>query len=215
LTFKVELMTLNKLNHPNIVKFYGGSLDRSHICIIMEYVPNGNLRDLIQKSTLSYSAKVQALHDIAAGLSHLHSESVIHRDLKPTSVMLDQNNHIKISNFGVSKLKEAAKTTVYHGEVVWTAPELLLNKSYNEKVDIFSFGMVMYEVYTQQPPFALLDAITAAQSVLKNVRPQIPSDCPPLYKNLMESCWQYDATGRPSSEQLLISLEEMLKSHSL
>eukprot|EP00026_Physarum_polycephalum_P015182 Phypoly_transcript_15806.p1 GENE.Phypoly_transcript_15806~~Phypoly_transcript_15806.p1 ORF type:complete len:275 (+),score=30.70 Phypoly_transcript_15806:29-826(+) len=212
LTFKVELMTLSKLNHPNIIKFYGGSLDRSQICIVMEYLQNGNLRDLLlKKSSFSYFAKLQLLHDIAAGLAYLHSQSVIHRDLKPTSLMMDQNNHIKISNFGVSKLKEAAKTTVYHGEVVWTAPELLLNKSYNEKVDIFSFGMVMYELYTLHPPFATLDAIQAALNVIKNVHPQIPNDCPAQYRNLMESCWQ-TADARPSSDQLLVSLEAMMRS---
>ena len=160
-----EIMT--KLHHPNIVQFLG-YIDKPFI-IVMEYIPNGDLLENINKRTLSKENKKKIMKDILQGLVYIHNRlpySLIHRDIKPTNILLTNSKVAKITDFGLSKFNNIYRTSSkinedssynnYHifkdltinvGTERYMAPEIIEEKHYNNKIDIYSCGILLYEMF--------------------------------------------------------------------
>ena len=139
----------------------------------------------------------------ARGMAYLHSGNppVLHRDLKSANLLLDESYTTKVCDFGLSRLKDQARSmTANCGTVQWMAPEVLANGSYDEKADVYSFGIIVWELLTRECPYEGMSPIQVALSVLnRDKRPQIPKWCPPQLHSLIKSCIKKDPSKRPVS----------------
>ena len=157
--FTNEIELLKKLNHPNIVKYYKSFKEDDSLYIIMEYFDNGDLSDYIKVLKYDNKNKKEEIWNIfyqcILGLNYLHSQDIVHRDIKPANIFMTKNKIIKIGDFGVSALVKEKKEVLKKirklkftvvGTPEYMAPEILKQKKYNEKVDIFSMGCVFYKI---------------------------------------------------------------------
>lgn len=154
--FVIEMNILSRLHHPNILQLLGSSTTTSPYIIVMEYMKNNSLEK--QNGLLDYKQKLNILKDISRGLAYLHNrkpECIIHRDLKPSNILLTQSYKAKISDFGISCLQlnsnENYKMTGETGTYRYMAPEVLKHENYSCKVDIWSFGMILYYMFVDVP----------------------------------------------------------------
>ena len=160
-----EISIMQKLQHPTIIKFIGYSLKdfngNRNVTIFMSLATNGSLADAISKAQRSLAsdkyddtAKQIILVGVARGMMFLHQNQVIHRDLKPGNILLDENFHPHITDFGLSKfLGQDFNHTLKCGTPVYMAPEVLSDEQYDFKADVYSFGILMYEVVTDSIPY--------------------------------------------------------------
>lgn len=134
-----------------------------------------------------------------------------HRDLKSANILLDESYTPKVCDFGLSRLKAQDRSMTGNcGTVQWMAPEVLANQAYNEKADIYSYGIILWELLTRQCPYDDMSAIQCALAVLnRNHRPEIPRWCPPAMQVLIRSCVKKNPDERPNFTDILLALDEM------
>ncbi|KAL2341886.1 hypothetical protein Fmac_009826 [Flemingia macrophylla] len=208
-----EVTLLSRLHHPNVIKFSAACRKPPVFCIITEYLAEGSLRAYLHKlehQTISLQKLVGFALDIARGMEYIHSQGVIHRDLKPENVLLSGDHHLKIADFGIA-CEEASCDLLADdpGTYRWMAPEMIKRKSYGRKVDVYSFGLMLWEMLTGTTPYEDMNPIQAAFAVVnKNSRPVIPSDCAPAMRALIEQCWCLQPDKRPEFWQIVKVLEQ-------
>jgi len=162
---------------------------------------------------LTWTRKLELLRSAAVGVNYLHTlkpKAIVHRDLKPTNLLVDENWTVKVADFGFARIKEDNATMTRCGTPAWTAPEVIRGEKYDEKADVHSFGVIMWQVLTRKQPFAGINFMGVSLAVLEGQRPQVPQDCPPKFKKLIKSCWHADPKARPSMEQVVAELTEIL-----
>mmetsp|Transcript_14687 Transcript_14687/g.30358 ORF Transcript_14687/g.30358 Transcript_14687/m.30358 type:complete len:491 (-) Transcript_14687:78-1550(-) len=149
----------------------------------------------------------------ARGMAYLHSghPPVLHRDLKSANLLLDESYTTKVCDFGLSRLKAQARSmTANCGTVQWMAPEVLANRNYDEKADVYSFGIIVWELLSRECPYEGMTAIQCALAVLnRDKRPEIPKWCPPGLHALIKSCTKKEPSKRPSFAEIIAALDAM------
>ncbi|OHT15260.1 TKL family protein kinase [Tritrichomonas foetus] len=205
--FQREVTILATAQHPTLLKFIGAT-DTMPFCILTEWMPGGSLyHELHQYHNLSATQLTICAIDIARGMNFLHSMQIIHRDLKSLNVLLDSEGRAKICDFGFSRYKTKDEETMTQnvGTPHWMAPELLGGSTtYNEKIDVYAYGIVLWEILTKKLPYSGLEStMIIGQVLLNNIRPAIPDGTPPGLRSLIESCWARDAESRPSFAEIL------------
>lgn len=149
----------------------------------------------------------------ARGMAYLHSGKppVLHRDLKSANLLLDESYTTKVCDFGLSRLKAQTRSMTGNcGTVQWMAPEVLANRSYDEKADVYSFGIIVWELLSRECPYEGMTAIQCALAVLnRDKRPEIPKWCPPGLHALIKACVKKEPSERPSFERIIEMLDEM------
>ena len=154
--------------------------------------------------------------DTALGMNYLHSfqPPILHRDLKSPNLLIDSAYGLKISDFGLARVRAHFQTMTGNcGTTQWMASEVLAAEKYTEKADVFSYGVVVWETVTRQCPYEGLTQIQAALGVLNNnLRPTVPENCPSLFKTLMTLCWISSPEQRPSFEDVLEILNRSIDS---
>ncbi|KAI3850227.1 hypothetical protein MKX03_010380 [Papaver bracteatum] len=211
--FEREVSLLSHLHHQNIIELVAASKNPPVFCIITEYLAGGSLRAFMHKlehKTLPFEKVIGIALDIARGMEFLHSQGVVHRDLKPENLIFDQDNQVKIVDFGIA-CKEAYCDSLADdaGTYRWMAPEMIKRKSHGRKVDVYSFGLVIWEMVAGTIPFDDKTPIQAAFAVVnKKMRPIIPKDCPPSLRDLIEHCWTSVPEKRPEFWQIVKVLEQ-------
>ena len=208
--FAVEMNVISRLHHPNILQFLGACTARfSPQLIVMEYMQNGTLETA--NNGLCYSQKISIVQDIARGVAYLHNrkpDCIIHRDLKPNNILLTTSYKAKIADFGLSCLhpvsNEMYKMTSETGTYRYMAPEVLTHKLYNAKVDIWSFGVVLFFMFQGTPHEGL-----STKEVIHNVgvNPhgvvfKVPRMTDEM-KNVFDKCVLYDPLQRIDSITLV------------
>ncbi|KAK2951080.1 putative serine/threonine protein kinase [Blattamonas nauphoetae] len=228
--FRREAAIMSHFHHRNVVFFYGYT-SPPDIRIVMEYANHGSLHHFIHD--LHNKIPLTLLFDIAdqaaRGLLYLHQQHAIHKDLKPLNMLLTLDPptnsnpsptlRVMISDFGLSKLKTHTKTFLPRkGTLAYTAPECFNNDPCNEKVDVFSFGIVMWEILVRDIPFKQLHAQRVISEICEGRRPRlptIPAHLAPLlqpYQELMVRCWDENPDLRPNMSEvcsILGQLKEM------
>lgn len=207
---EADIKHLRKLNHPNIVAFKGVCIQPPCYCIVMEYCPYGQLYDLLKNGRqIAPNTAIEWSKQIASGMMYLHSHKIIHRDLKSPNVLLTYNDTLKISDFGTSRQWTDRSTKMsFAGTVAWMAPEVIRNEPCSEKVDVWSFGVVLWELLTCEIPYRDVESSALIWGVGNNsLQLPIPSSCPDGFKLLLQQCWSAKPRNRPSFRQILMHLD--------
>ena len=207
---ETDIRHLRKLNHRNIVQFKGVCTQAPCYCIIMEYCPYGPLYDLLKKGEkIPPNRLVSWSKQIAAGMHYLHAHKIIHRDLKSPNVLIGQGEVVKISDFGTSReWNEKSTKMSFAGTVQWMAPEIIRNEPCSEKVDIWSFGVVLWELLTCETPYRDVDSSAVIWGVgSASLHLPIPTTCPSGFRLLVKQCWAAKPRNRPSFKHILLHLE--------
>ncbi|KAH7286391.1 hypothetical protein KP509_32G005100 [Ceratopteris richardii] len=207
--FVQEVVMLANLRHENVILFVGACQKPGVWCIITEYVKGGSLRtSLARRRAPSLRLAIRHALDISRGMEYLHSNGVIHRDLKSDNLLLAERS-IKIADFGVARIEvKNEDMTPETGTYRWMAPEMMQNRSYTHKVDVYSFGIVLWELVTGNIPFQNMSAVQAASAVVRGERPIVPPDCPDCLAKIMTRCWDAYPDERPSFSDVVRLLEE-------
>uniref|UniRef100_A0A671W9W8 Mitogen-activated protein kinase kinase kinase n=1 Tax=Sparus aurata TaxID=8175 RepID=A0A671W9W8_SPAAU len=157
---ETEIKHLRKLKHPNIITFKGVCTQAPCYCILMEYCAQGQLYEVLRAGRkITPSLLVDWSMGIAGGMNYLHLHKIIHRDLKSPNMLITHDDLVKISDFGTSKeLSDKSTKMSFAGTVAWMAPEVIRNEPVSEKVDIWSFGVVLWEMLTGEIPYKDVDS---------------------------------------------------------
>ncbi|TYH65534.1 hypothetical protein ES332_D06G062700v1 [Gossypium tomentosum] len=216
-----EAIKLADLHHPNVVAFYGVVLDGpgGSVATVTEYMVSGSLRDALQKSerNLDKCKRLLIAMDVAFGMEYLHGKNIVHFDLKSDNLLVnlrDPHRPIcKVGDLGLSKVKcQTLISGGVRGTLPWMAPELLngSNSLVSEKVDVFSFGIVMWELLTREEPYADLHYGAIIGGIVSNtLRPAVPESFDPDWRSLMERCWSSEPSERPNFTEIANELRSM------
>lgn len=182
--FQREALNASSLSHPNIVEVYDVGDDNGQYFIVMEYIEGKNLKDLLKKrGKLTTSEVVDIMTQIADGLSVAHDSYIIHRDIKPQNIMILENGLVKITDFGIAMAMNATQLTQTNsvmGSVHYLPPEQASGKGSTLKSDIYSMGILMYELLTGKLPYRGDNAVEIALKHLKEPLPSIREELPDL-----------------------------------
>jgi serine/threonine protein kinase len=197
------------MKHPNLIRLVGLTVTPP-FCIVTEFLPNGSLADLIHRTGISPLRAMQAATEIARAMEYLHACNVLHRDLKPGNVLIDQDGRAIVCDFGLSRTASEVMTAET-GTPHWMAPELFATRgqptaSYDCKADVFSFGVILYELVKQRVPFDDCHILQAGARVLKGERASLDG-LPDGVKSLISRCWEQKPANRPSMRQVVMDLE--------
>jgi serine/threonine protein kinase len=204
-TFKREVWTLSSLDHPSILKLIGVTLT-APFCIVTELM-RCSLFDKLRFLTPTKRSIIA--FRVSQAMEDLHSARIIHRDLKSGNILLDEDDLPRVCDFGLVGFKTGATRTGYVGTAQWMAPEILRSSPfYDEKVDVYSFAVLLWEMLTLCEPF---EGLTQDQLVLEVIqrgsRPAIPTYCgPPKLIDLIRRCWSEKPSDRPSFPQITATL---------
>ncbi|KAH9757516.1 hypothetical protein KPL71_016418 [Citrus sinensis] len=182
--FVQEVAILREVQHRNVVRF-------------IEYMPGGSLYDYLHKNhnVLKLSQLLRFAIDICKGMEYLHQSNIIHRDLKTANLLMDTHNVVKVADFGVARFQnKGGVMTAETGTYRWMAPEVINHQLYDQKADVFSFAIVLWELVTA-----------------KGLRPDLPENAHPKLIDLMQRCWDAVSDNRPSFSEIKLELEVLLQ----
>ncbi len=216
--FEREGRTAARLAHPNIVQVYDAGESefdgKETSYIVMEYIPGGDLKGLIDERGRLPGAELARLGDeICAGLAHAHERGVIHRDIKPHNILLDENGHAKVTDFGIARALDATQATrtgAYLGTALYSSPEQLQGQKVTPKSDVYSLGATLYQAAVREPPFVGQTPIEiASQHVSKTPVPcrERGADVSKGLEALILACLAKNPDERPTAEEMRSRLE--------
>ncbi|CAO2823944.1 unnamed protein product [Amaranthus hypochondriacus] len=218
-----EVNMMCRVKHENLVKFIGACKDPLMV-IVTELLPGLSLRkylNSLRPNKLELNVALSYALDIARAMECLHANGIIHRDLKPDNLLLTANQKsVKLADFGLAREETLTEMmTAETGTYRWMAPELYSTvtlrqgekKHYNNRVDVYSFGIVLWELLTNRMPFEGMSNLQAAYAAaFKQERPTIPDDIASDLAFIIQSCWVEDPNLRPSFSQIIRMLNEYI-----
>ncbi|NXC26554.1 ANKK1 protein, partial [Campylorhamphus procurvoides] len=219
-----EATKMEKIKFQHIVTIYG--VCNSPLGIVMEYMARGSLEKILPTHKMSWQLKFRVIHEMGLAMNFLHSMTppLLHLDLKPGNILLDGNMHVKISDFGLSKWMEQSSRMQYiessalRGTLSYIPPEMFLQNSKPPgiKYDVYSFGIVIWEVLMQKKPYAGANMMAIIVKVAAGKRPGLelisddwPGECQQMV-DLMKRCWDQDPKQRPSFSDIPVETDMLL-----
>lgn len=202
-----EAKLLKKLRHSNIVRFYDVRYNEGKVGLITEYAERGALKKVLDCGKLDGKpkAKQKIMRDILQGLSYLHNNHVIHRDLKPLNIVVAKDYTAKICDFGLATVIESKQMADKRlGTLRWMAPELLSKKPvYTFATDVYAVGWLFYEILTRKMPYSSVeDHAVIKAKIRRGEQANIPENTSKKYVTVIKSCWKYNPSDRPNVHQL-------------
>ncbi|EGC28777.1 hypothetical protein DICPUDRAFT_159737 [Dictyostelium purpureum] len=217
-SFRHEVKIMSKIFHPNVVLFLGACTQSGKMQIVTELCQT-DLEKLLHndrtKKEFTLFRRMQMAKDAALGMNWLHGITrIVHNDLKTANLLVDINLRVKVTDFGFSQIKEGEEfqDKAAKGTPLWMAPEVMMGNPYNEKADVYSFGIILWEILTKEAPYShhkdydiFFNAICHERE-----RPPIPIDTLPSLRHLIQICWDHNPQNRPSFSEILFRLNEIL-----
>lgn len=213
-----EVQLMNRLSHPNILRFMGVCVHQGQLHALTEYINSGNLEQLLDSNLhLPWTVRVKLAYDIAVGLSYLHFKGIFHRDLTSKNCLIkrDENGYSAVvADFGLAEkipdVSTGSEKLAVVGSPFWMAPEVLRDEPYNEKADVFSYGIILCEIIAriQADPDYL--PRTENFGLDYDAFQHMVGDCPPDFLQLTFNCCNMDPKLRPSFVEIEKTLEEIL-----
>ncbi|XP_048229675.1 serine/threonine-protein kinase STY17 isoform X2 [Ricinus communis] len=186
--FSQEVYIMRKIRHKNVVQFIGACTRPPNLCIVTEFMARGSIYDFLhkQKGVFKLPSLIKVATDVSRGMNYLHQNNIIHRDLKTANLLMDENEVVKVADFGVARVQtHSGVMTAETGTYRWMAPEL---------------------------PYAYLTPLQAAVGVVqKGLRPTIPKHTHPKLAELLERCWRQDPAQRPNFSEIIDILHQIAK----
>ncbi|XP_057337459.1 tyrosine-protein kinase Fer isoform X2 [Microplitis mediator] len=210
--FLQEGRILKQYDHPNIVKLIGICVQKQPIMIVMELVPGGSLLTYLRKnsSTISTGEQLSMCRDAAAGMSYLESKFCIHRDLAARNCLVGYDSNVKISDFGMSREEEEyiVSDGMKQIPIKWTAPEALNFGKYTSLCDVWSYGVLVWEIFSKGGnPYSGMSNSQAREKIDAGYRLPAPDGTPEEVYRLMLRCWEYEPEKRPHFDQIYTIVE--------
>jgi tRNA A-37 threonylcarbamoyl transferase component Bud32 len=216
-----EINIISSLRHPNIVLYMGASIERDNYYMITEYLPKGSLFDYIHRDKGKITEREQIIiaYEIAVALKYLHSRNIIHCDLKSSNILIDDNWKIKVGDFGLSRFFNTENPEENRGRIGtphWMAPEILRGEKYEHSADIFSFGMILWELLSLEIPYYGVNPYQVISLVAdqRKIVP-VPKEGQPILRHLTELCLQYEAYRRPKLDDIVDTLEKLKNAYKI
>jgi len=216
--FRREVDIMTQMRHPNVVLFMGACTEPGKMVIVTELL-SFSVHDLLRKNKdITLLQRIKLAKGTAAGIAWLHGATpqIIHRDLKPNNLLVDEHWNVKVCDFGLSQVKlrenKIRDGKSIPGTPLWMSPEVLLGQDVDEKADVYSFGIVLWEIITGQEPFPYMEDFKQFKNAITKLkeRPVIPENTHPNLKSLMELCWDQDPNKRPTFQQILPLLDSVI-----
>ncbi|XP_076877043.1 tyrosine-protein kinase ITK/TSK [Brachyhypopomus gauderio] len=212
--FKEEAEIMTKLSHPKLVQLYGVCTQRSPICLVTEFLENGCLTDFLrsQRGQLSQKTLLGMCLDISEAMAYLESSNFIHRDLAARNCLVSKDLVVKVSDFGMTRyvLDDQYRSFTTKFPVKWSSPEVIKFSKFSSKSDVWSYGVLMWEVYSEgklpyeyRSNMEVVESLNAGQRLLK------PRLCPETVYQLMQWCWKEKPEDRPSFALLFHDLASL------
>ncbi|XP_055847807.1 tyrosine-protein kinase Fer isoform X3 [Episyrphus balteatus] len=213
--FLQEGRILKQYDHPNIVKLIGICVQKQPIMIVMELVPGGSLLNFLRKNSNSLTTRqlMGMCRDAAAGMRYLESKNCIHRDLAARNCLIDLENSVKISDFGMSREEEEyiVSDGMKQIPVKWTAPEALNFGKYTCLCDVWSYGILMWEIFSKgDTPYSGMSNSRARERIDTGFRMPAPENTPPEMYRLMLKCWAAEAESRPHFDEIFNVVDALI-----
>ncbi|KAM9708468.1 LOW QUALITY PROTEIN: mitogen-activated protein kinase kinase kinase 9 [Menidia menidia] len=206
------------LSHPNIMALLGVCLQEPNLCLVMEYARGGPLNRALAGKRIPPCTLVDWAVQIARGMDYLHSQAIvpiIHRDLKSSNILILErvemedlsNKTLKITDFGLAREWHRTTKMSAAGTYAWMAPEVIRSSTFSKGSDVWSYGVLLWELLTGEVPFRGIDGLAVAYGVAMNkLALPVPSTCPEPFARLMENCWSPDPHYRPQFTTVLDQL---------
>ncbi|XP_027084233.2 uncharacterized protein [Coffea arabica] len=218
LSYTQELDIMRRLRHPNVLLFMGAVCSQEKLALVTEYLPRGSLFKALHKSNqqLDIRRRLRMALDVARGMNYLHHRNppIVHRDLKSSNLLVDKSWNVKVGDFGLSKLKNATFLTNKSGKGTpqWMAPEILRNEPSTEKSDIYSFGVILWELMTESIPWKNLNSLQVVGIVgFMDRRLDLPVNLDPEISSLIHDCWHSKPENRPSFQDIIQKITDLIQ----
>ncbi|XP_050227736.1 probable serine/threonine-protein kinase SIS8 isoform X2 [Mercurialis annua] len=216
--YKKEIDMMKRLRHPNVLLFMGAVYSPERLAIVTEFLPRGSLFKTLHRNnqTLDIRRRLKMALDVARGMNYLHHRNppIVHRDLKSSNLLVDKNWTVKVGDFGLSRWKIATFISARSGGGTpqWMAPEVLRNEPSNEKSDVFSFGVILWELMTVSKPWTNLNSMQVVGVVgFMDRRLELPDNLDPTVASLIHDCWQSYPEERPSFEDIIYRMTRIIQ----
>lgn len=210
-----EVDIMSRLHNANITQFYGACLEAGRACLVMEYMPKGSLYKVLGKEVLTPEQQHSMALAIARGLHYLHSQGILHQDLKSANVLVDDTWRAKLTDFGLSKTHHASIMSTHErsNATKWMAPECFKRgDNFTAQSDIYAYGVILWELVTGQRPFATINDENTrelTERINDNRRGEvISSQMPTVYTNIIKACWKIEPDKRPPLSDIIHQLEQ-------
>jgi c-src tyrosine kinase len=208
--FLAEASVMTTLSHPNLVGLIGVSLDDQPIYLITEFMAKGSLEQYLRsrgRAVVTKQNQIDFARDVCKGMVYLESKNFIHRDLASRNVLLAEDMTAKVSDFGLAR-EGVTRSDSQKLPVKWTAPEALKQNKFSNKSDVWSFGILLWEIYSYaRVPYPRVPANDIMQHIERGYRMDAPDGCPDQIYHIMKDCWATDPASRPNFTRIMKGLD--------